>query len=228
MWIQAIDCKKLPCYNQEACRLCQDLLLNNIVEGILQRIETGVHANTPLAYQPIGGLIELVRCRNESLEVLWLTKLTMAQKLIARARTLDTHKKFIMALGDSHVNRLDALIRAGLKGNMGIHGMIELLDRASKGVYKPHGYTEEETLCGLLFLQLGGLRIAELAHQSLGSPGISTLRSSTAITLLSPSPGTLTHMEIRSNIQAAFKNSNIDRNHGYVLMIDELKTKEQP
>jgi len=60
MWIQAIDCKKLPCYNQEACRLCQDLLLNNIVEGILQRIEMGVHANTPLAYQPIGGLIELV------------------------------------------------------------------------------------------------------------------------------------------------------------------------
>ena len=39
MWIQAIDCKKLPCYNQEACRLCQDLLLNN--EGILQRIEMG-------------------------------------------------------------------------------------------------------------------------------------------------------------------------------------------
>jgi len=35
-------------------------------------------------------------------------------------------------------------------------------------------------------------------------------------------------MEIRSNIQAAFKNSNIDRNHGYVLMIDELKTEEQP
>ena len=228
MWIQAIDCKELPCYNQEACRLCQDLLLNNIVEGILQRIETGVHENTPLAYQPIGGLIELVRRRNESLEVLRLTKLTMTRKLVARARTLDAHKKFIMALGDSHVNRLDALIRAGLKGNMGIHGMIELLDRASKGVYKPHGYTEEETLRGLLFLRLGGSRVAELAHRSLGSPGVSTLRSNTAVTPLSPSPQTPTNSEIRSNIRVAFKSSSVDRNHGYVLMIDELKLEERP
>ena len=75
-----------------------------------------------------------------------------------------------MTLGDSHVNRLDALIRAGLKGNMGIHGMIELLDRASKGVYKPHGYTEEETLHGLLFLWLGGSRVAELATGHLAPP----------------------------------------------------------
>jgi hypothetical protein len=112
----------------------------------------------------IGGLVELVRRKNDSLQVLRLTKLTMARKLVVRARTLDAHKKFVMALGDSKVNRLDALIRAGLKGNMGIHGMIELLDRASKGVYKPHGYTEEETLRGLLFLRLGGSRVAELAQ----------------------------------------------------------------
>ena len=64
----------------------------------------GVHENTPLAYQPIGGLIELVQHRNESLEVLRLTKLTMTWKLVARAQTLDAHKKFIMALGDSHIN----------------------------------------------------------------------------------------------------------------------------
>ena len=133
-----------------------------------------------------------------------------------------------MVLGDSKVNRLDALIRAGLKGNMGIHGMIELLDRASKGVYKPHGYTEEETLRGLLFLQLGGSCIAELAHRLLGSPGISMLRSNSAVTPLSPSPRTPTDLEIRSNIQVAFKNSNIDRNYGFVLMIDELKLEERP
>jgi len=228
MWIQAISCKRSPSHDQEACWSCRHLLHNNMVEGILERIVKGVHENTPLAYQPMGGLIELVRRKNDSLEVLRLTKLTMARKLVVRARTLDAHKKFVMALGDSQVNRLDALIRAGLKGNMGIHGMIELLDRASKGVYKPHGYTEEETLRGLLFLRLGGSRVADLAHRSLGSPGESTLRSSTAVTPLSPSFGTPTNLEIRSNIRAAFKSSNIDRNYGYVLMIDELKTEERP
>jgi len=228
MWVQAIGCKTLPSHNQESCRPCRELLHNNIIEGILQRIETGVHENTPLAYQPIEGLIELVRRKSDGLEALRLTKLAMARKLIVRARTLDAHKKFIMALADSKVNRLDALIRAALKGNLGIHGMIELLDRASKGVYQPHGYTEEETLRGLLFLRLGGSRVADLAHRSLGSPGVSTLRSSTAITPLSPSPRTPTNLEIRSNIQAAFKGSNIGQNYGYVLMIDELKVEERP
>jgi hypothetical protein len=228
MWVQAIGCKKLPSHNQESCWPCRELLHNNIIEGIIQRITTGIHENTPLAYQPIGGLIELVRRKNDSLEALRLTKLAMARKLIVRAQTLNAHKKFIMALADSKVNRLDALIRAALKANSGIHGMLELLDRASKGLYKPLGYTEEETLRGLLFLRLGGVRIAELAHRSLGSKGVSTLRSSTAITPLSPSRGTPTNSEIRLNIQAAFKGSNISQNCGYVLMIDELKVEERP
>ena len=75
--------------------------------------------------------------------------------------------------------------------------MIERLDHASKGFYKPQGYTEEEMLQGLLFLRLGGSHVADLAHQSLGSPGVSTLRSSTAITPLSPSSGMPTITEIR-------------------------------
>ena len=166
-----------------------------MVKGILTRIVEGMNKNTLLAYQPIGGLVELVRCKNNSLEVLRLTNLTMARKLVVWAQTLDAHKKFVMVLGDSNINQLDTLIRAGLKGNMGIHGMIELLDCASKGVYKPHGYTEEEKLCGLLFLQLGGLHVAELAHRPLGSPGVSTLRSNSAITLLSPSPRMPTELE---------------------------------
>ena len=83
----------------------------------------------PLAYQPIGGLVKLVRHKNDSLEVLQLTKLTMARKLVVWPRTLDAHKKFIMlVLDNSKINQLDTLIRAGLKGDMGMHGMIELDD----------------------------------------------------------------------------------------------------
>jgi hypothetical protein len=60
MWIQAINCKKLPSPNLESCQPCRELLHNNVMEGILQRIDSGIHENTLLAYQPIGGLIELV------------------------------------------------------------------------------------------------------------------------------------------------------------------------
>ena len=113
------------------------------MEGILHRIKHGVHENTPLAYQSIDGLIELIRRKSEALDVLRFMKLTMARKLVVRARTLDMYKQFVMALGDSKVHRIDALIRAGLKKESGIHSMLELLDRANKGLYMPKSYMEE-------------------------------------------------------------------------------------
>ncbi|KAF8148021.1 hypothetical protein B0H34DRAFT_833807 [Crassisporium funariophilum] len=136
--------------------------------------------------------------------------------------------KFIMALADCNVNRIDALIRVGLNCHAGINGMLELLDRTNKGLYKPKDYTDEEMLRGVLFLRLGGSRVADLAHRSLGQPGISTIRRSSAVTCVSPCAKTPTQLEIRDNIQEIFKGTNLGGNYGYVLMIDELKLEERP
>src|SRR6266498_1034576 len=40
--------QKLPSPSLESYRPCRELLHNNVNEGILQRIESGVHENTPL------------------------------------------------------------------------------------------------------------------------------------------------------------------------------------
>lgn len=103
--------------------------------------------------------------------------------------------------------------------------MMELLDHAQKGLYKPKNFTEEEMSHDLLFLWLGGARVASLAHQALGSPGLSTLHCGSAIILLSPSAGILLKVEIQHNLQAAFKNSHGEDGCGYVLMINEIKVE---
>ena len=108
--------------------------------------------------------MELIHQKNEKLDNLRLIKLTFAHKLVARTTTLNAYKKFVTALGDTKVDQVDALIRAGLNRGEGIHGMIERLDRANQGLYKPKSFTEEERLRGILFLRLGGSRVAELAH----------------------------------------------------------------
>ena len=99
----------------------------------------------------------------------------MVQKIVVRARMLDTYKKFVMALADSNVNQIDALIRAGLNHNAGNNRMIELLDHVNKELYKPKNFTDEEMLNSVLILRLGGSHVADLAHKSLGFPGISTI-----------------------------------------------------
>jgi hypothetical protein len=95
LWVTSTHCKGVA--GRDGCRPCRELFLNDIMEGILHRIKHGVHENTPLAYQSIDGLIELIRRKSEALDVLRFMKLTMARKLVVRARTLDMYKQFVMA-----------------------------------------------------------------------------------------------------------------------------------
>ena len=175
----------------------------------------------------MGGLVELVRQKSQKIDNMRFSKLTISKKLSTWARALDDYKRFIMALSEGKVQRIDALIRAGLHRGAGIHGLLELHDRALKGLYKPKNYTEEELLQSVAYLRIGGSRATEFAHRAFGAPGLSTVRRNTAITPLSASPLMPTKAEIQRNIRSAFENASVGENYGYVLMIDEIKIEEQ-
>lgn len=229
--IQSIHCTGVQETLTDPCQACSQLLTHRIVEGILDRIKNGIHANTNFAYQPIAGLIEILRKKCAMLDGLRFKQLSTSRTLATRARTLGQYEKFVMAMSEGNVNRLDALLRVGLNRGLGLRGMMELLDRARKGLYKPKNFTEEEMSRGLLLLRLGGARVASLAHQTLGAPTLSTLRYGSAanstVTSLSPSAGFPTWSEVQRNLRAAFKNSRGNFGCGYVLMIDEIKVEER-
>ncbi|KAH9169245.1 hypothetical protein EDB89DRAFT_2115148 [Lactarius sanguifluus] len=185
-------------------------LLMAMESGILHHISNSIHTNTVYAYQPIGGLIEILWKKCAMLDGLRFKQLSILRTLATRARTVGQYEQLIMAMSEGTVNRMDGV---------GVRGMMELLDC---------NFTEEERSCGLLFLRLGGARVASLAHQTLGVPTLSTLHyGSSTVTSLSPSAGFPTRSEIQGNIQAAFKNSSGSGVCGYVLMIDEIKVEER-
>ena len=229
MSLQSTKCTGELQGNSELCKECVRLLTHQIIEGILDRIRDGIHANTAYMYQPIGGLIELLRKKNAMIDGMRFKQLSTSRTMATRARTVGQYEQLIMAMSEGSVNRLDALLRAGINRGVGVRGMMELLDRAQKGLYKPKNFTEEEISHGLLFLRLGGARVASLAHQALGSPGLSTLRRSSVVTPLSPSAGTPSTREIQRNLKAAFKDLHTsgEVGCGYVLMIDEIKVEER-
>lgn len=141
-------------------------------------------------------------------------QLLTSQTLATRAQTLGQYEQFVMAMSKENVTHLDALLQVGLNHGVGVRGMMELLDQARKGLYKPKNFTEEEMSHGLLFLWLGGAHVASLAHQTLSVPTLSMLHYGSAanstITSLSPSAGFPTHSEVQSNLRAAFKKSHGD------------------
>ena len=99
-------------------------------------------------------------------------------------------------------------------------------------VFPLQNYTKEDELHGLLLWHLGGRRVADIVHQALGLPSLSTLCCQTLIPRLTPSSGPPTLEEVVSNtvactsiIEDVLKTSHIVHQ---VLMFDEIKVEEQP
>ena len=140
---------------------------------------------------------------------------------------MGTDYRPIWTAGDGNEWRLSQPFGCSSSGRNQLRsGGKKILDHMQKGLYKPKNFTEEEMSCGLLFLRLGGARVASLTHQALGSPGLSTLHCGSAVIPLSPLAGIPSRVEIQRNLQAAFKTSHGDNGCGYVLMIDEIKVEE--
>ena len=144
MSIHSIKCTGVRERSSESCEECSQLLTHRIVEGILHWIKNRIHTHTNYAYQPIGGLIGILRKKSAMLDGLHFKQLSASRTLAAWARTVGQYERLVMAMGEGKVNRLDALLRAGLNRGLGARGMIELLDRVKKGLYKPKSFTEEE------------------------------------------------------------------------------------
>ncbi|KAH8992886.1 hypothetical protein EDB86DRAFT_2806036, partial [Lactarius hatsudake] len=135
----------------------------------------GVHENTPLIYHRIGGLVEVARHKTEQVWQLQLTKLNASRRLLGKATALDNHKQWIMAIASGRVDRVASLVQAGLKHKAGIKTLIQQYEHVAEKLYQPKGYLNEDLMCSIVMLQLGGARVAEFAHHSLSLPSITTI-----------------------------------------------------
>ncbi|KAN0132254.1 hypothetical protein V8E53_010020 [Lactarius tabidus] len=78
MSIQLIKCTGIWERSSDSCQACSQLLTHQIVEAILCWIKDGIHVNTNYAYQPIGGLIEILRKKSAMLNGLHFKQLSMS------------------------------------------------------------------------------------------------------------------------------------------------------
>ena len=214
------------------CNSCKLLTENGNLQGILQRIKTGVHENTHLKYHSVGGLVTLVRRKAGEIKALRLKRLNDARKLTGKATAMDDMKRWVMAIGSGKVERVDRLVKINLARKGGIRNLLDLYDRAARRVYHPRNYTEEDNLRGLLLWRLGGARVAGIAHHALNLPSISTLRRRTLIPQLLISSSIPTRLEVETNVTHGFETlyELLDRHRvvHQVFMLDELKTEERP
>ena len=215
------------------CRTCAGLGQNKYVQSIITRYTDGIHENAPLVYHGIGGLIDVVHRKSSAIDRLRLRRLNDMRKLAGKEGVIEVHKQMLLALSTQCIPRIDRVLRVGFKNGAGIHTMLDLIKKAGEGTYHPKGFEEEEELQALLFLRLGGARVAGIAHHVFGTPSVSTIRSRTTVPQILPSPSFPTHYEVLKNISSTFDGildlMRVSQNlvHG-ILMFDELATEKRP
>lgn len=211
------------------CKPCCALEENEVLAGILTRMEEGVHQNARLAYHGFGGLRAIIRSKDAERDSNRLQSFNMARKLSRKAATLDSHRELVMALGSGKVERVERVLRSGLKAGHGVVGLLKLYEAAVDGAYRPRTYSEKDALRGLLIWRMGGERVAQVAYRTLGLPSISTLRRHTLIAPLVASSGKPSLVEVSSNIKACFsplaETTPTTAVVHQVLMLDELKVE---
>jgi hypothetical protein len=197
-------------------------------------MRTGVREGTRFAYHGFGGLHKLLQRKNGQIEFYRLRGLNQARKLASAALSLSNHTRFLHAVASKKVERVDRIIRLGLRQKQGIRAMLTQCLKAAEGIYKPKDYQEEDYMRGLLLWKLGGDRIAAIAHRALGLPSITTLRNHSRIQPIVPSPGHPTVAEISQNVEMTFeglqdilKPAKGARNRHGVVMFDEISTEKR-
>ena len=111
LWVQSSHCQGLrPDKTGDACRDCQAVLSSAALEGIMKRMREGIHENTPHMYWPIGGLLQIIRRKTEANDAMRFVNLNAMRKLLVAGQELGEHKQFLMAMAESKVLQLDALI----------------------------------------------------------------------------------------------------------------------
>ena len=216
------------------CKPCDNLRKHDILKNIITRYMYGIHQNAPLAFHGISGLIDVARQKTLENDALRLHCLNDVRKLVGKEGALDIHKQMLLAILSQRVPRIDRVLRAGFKHGAGIHTMLKLIKKVAEGTYHLKGFDEEDDLQALLFLHLGGARVADIAHRIFGTPATSTIWSRTTVPQILPLPSFPTRFELEHNISATFE-SLLDILGGSarkalhaVIMFNELAVEKHP
>jgi len=213
-----------------SCLACLNLPKNKSLGGIIDRMETGVHPNSPYAYHGAGGLQEVLHHQLDRIAFLQLRGLNQTRALLGKATALSDYKRLVIAIASGKVARVSRVIHIALEQKKGVNAIISTLQDAANGYYQPKSYSEEEDKWGLLTWRLAGNRVAHINHRSGHGPSVTYLRSRTIVPPIIPSPGMPTAVEVQKNVVANL-GSVLDviktQVRHAVLMFDELATEKR-
>lgn len=77
--VWAHGCQKTVPKGTKVCKSCGGLLESGYLPGIISQMSKGIDENTPLSYFGVGGLVEIIHCKDHQIQTLHLGKLNIVK-----------------------------------------------------------------------------------------------------------------------------------------------------
>jgi hypothetical protein len=108
--------------------------------------------------------------------------------------------------------------------------MLEKVDRAVRGTYRPWGYEEADLQRAFLLYKLRGRSAAKIAYRTLGIPSIDAAKRCVVTKPLRSSATFPTAVEMSTNIASIYPMLPVEDSaptKGMVIQVDEIKLQER-
>ncbi|KAH9032478.1 hypothetical protein EDB85DRAFT_1865137 [Lactarius pseudohatsudake] len=163
--LHARRCENRNLNERGLCQPCHALLSNTKFRNILVQIENGVNENTPYKFHGLTNMTEIARKKDRIINLFCLRRTNDAKKLVGHEGTISLHRQVLLAMSSGKIPRLDRVLHVASDRHMSVAAILDLVRKAACGLYHPKGFDEKEDLQTLLFLRLGGQRVADIAHR---------------------------------------------------------------
>jgi hypothetical protein len=128
------------------CKWCDGLRSNEHLQKIDARFRNGVYENANLMYYRMGGLVNIVYWKMQTINLLCLHCLNDLKKLIGKEGTIDMHKQILLAISSQQIPYISYILHVGFWCGASIHIMLKLVKKAMERTYHLKGYDEEKDL----------------------------------------------------------------------------------
>ncbi|KIK32417.1 hypothetical protein CY34DRAFT_55944, partial [Suillus luteus UH-Slu-Lm8-n1] len=151
-----------------------------------------------------------------------------SRKYMHALTQLDDYQRLVMAISEKDIPRLQQIVNVALRNGASIREIVNKLEDALEGAYRPRGYGASDLDIATLVLRLGGSQLLFALNHSLGLPSIRTLRTRSTFTKLTPTIGPIRNEQLDENIRSVVLKSrtNITTPCGVSLMIDKIALEE--
>ncbi|KAH8981262.1 hypothetical protein EDB86DRAFT_2813049, partial [Lactarius hatsudake] len=191
-------------------------------------VQEGVREHTPYKYYGLVNLAEIARKKEHTIEMYRTRRINDMQKLLGREGAIALHCQILLAMSTGKIPRVDRILRIASDRCMSVATILEMVKQAGQGIFRPKGFKEQEDLQTLLFLRLGGRRVAEMAHRMFEIPAPSTVRRRTMIPSLICSASYPLEADLVNNLEAGLESLLPALAIRAVLMFDEIAQEKRP